>query len=165
MPKSSTPSGWREFGGNLVIWLRIYLSKSWVSDWNCNAPGEIRTHGPRIRNPVLYPLSYGGTKTRQIFTTPGRRFQTYNRFQPSGGNGTLNSNYLINTCIYLVNTFSGPAFWQACRLDAGSVYRRQGMPWERASHARTAVLQFFHVLLPGRWPVSLSGGSSRTVGC
>ncbi len=26
------------------------------------APGTIRTCDTRIRNPVLYPLSYGGTK-------------------------------------------------------------------------------------------------------
>ena len=25
-----------------------------------NAPGEIRTHGPRIRNPVLYPTELRG---------------------------------------------------------------------------------------------------------
>ena len=29
-----------------------------------NAPGGIRTHGPRIRNPVLYPLSYGGVSIK-----------------------------------------------------------------------------------------------------
>jgi hypothetical protein len=31
-----------------------------------NAPGEIRTHGPRIRNPVLYPTELRGHKYQII---------------------------------------------------------------------------------------------------
>ena len=33
-----------------------------------NAPGEIRTHGPRIRNPVLYPPELRGHKEYQLVT-------------------------------------------------------------------------------------------------
>jgi hypothetical protein len=33
-----------------------------------NAPGEIRTHGPRIRNPVLYPPELRGHKEYQLLT-------------------------------------------------------------------------------------------------
>ena len=33
-----------------------------------NAPGEIRTHGPRIRNPVLYPTELRGHKEYQLLT-------------------------------------------------------------------------------------------------
>ena len=33
-----------------------------------NAPGEIRTHGPRIRNPVLYPTELRGLMKGQAFT-------------------------------------------------------------------------------------------------
>src|SRR5262249_12195978 len=38
---------------------------------NClkvNAPGEIRTHGPRIRNPVLYPTELRGHIKYQLLT-------------------------------------------------------------------------------------------------
>jgi|GraSoiStandDraft_16_1057320.scaffolds.fasta_scaffold126518_3 hypothetical protein len=33
-----------------------------------NAPGEIRTHGPRIRNPVLYPPELRGHNEDQLAT-------------------------------------------------------------------------------------------------
>src|SRR5262245_52170899 len=34
-----------------------------------NAPGEIRTHGPRIRNPVLYPTELRGHIVFQVVST------------------------------------------------------------------------------------------------
>jgi hypothetical protein len=33
-----------------------------------SAPGEIRTHGPRIRNPVLYPTELRGRIEYQLVT-------------------------------------------------------------------------------------------------
>ena len=33
-----------------------------------NAPGEIRTHGLRIRNPALYPPELRGHKQNQLLT-------------------------------------------------------------------------------------------------
>ena len=39
---------------NFTVQLTEVVKEKW------SAPGGIRTHGPRIRNPVLYPLSYGG---------------------------------------------------------------------------------------------------------
>ena len=33
-----------------------------------NAPGAIRTHGPRIRNPVLYPPELRGHMEYQLVT-------------------------------------------------------------------------------------------------
>ena len=37
-----------------------------------NAPGEIRTHGPRIRNPVLYPTELRGHKSPRYRLLPSK---------------------------------------------------------------------------------------------
>ena len=39
-----------------------------LSTWKQNAPGGIRTHGLRIRNPALYPTELRGLKKYQLLT-------------------------------------------------------------------------------------------------
>ena len=41
------------------------------------APGRDRTCGTRIRNPVLYPLSYGGKEKLIVFISVGYRISPF----------------------------------------------------------------------------------------
>ncbi len=57
------------------IRLRVFANpRNSNFDNNGYAPGRDRTCGTRIRNPVLYPLSYGGME--QIFVDIRRAYVT-----------------------------------------------------------------------------------------
>jgi hypothetical protein len=50
---------------------KIYVLQSTYAKAQGGVPGEIRTHDPRIRNPVLYPTELRGRRQPRVILASG----------------------------------------------------------------------------------------------